>query len=82
MKEYIQKPKALGLFCLSLTIIITLILFSHYKFASAQNKSTVQVTEITNNVPTNIPNIILVHGAWVDRIFMEQGNSDSRESRT
>lgn len=57
-------------FCIALTFIIVAlsILFSHSNLANAQNKTSLQSTEInkSNISSTNVNNIVLVHGAFSD----------------
>ena len=65
MKEYIYKPKVIGLICLTLTLITTSALVTHSGFANAQNKTLNQTSGI-NGKAANTMNIILVHGLWAD----------------
>jgi pimeloyl-ACP methyl ester carboxylesterase len=65
MKEYIYKPKVLGLIYLTLTLITTSVLVTHSGFANAQNKTLNQTSGI-NERAANTTNIILVHGLWAD----------------
>ena len=69
MKEYIQKPKILGLLCLTITLIVNLALIAaHFGLANAQQNNTLMQSQAGQSMtmnPTNM-NIILVHGLWVD----------------
>ena len=82
MKKYVVKrTKSLGLFCLTLSFVVSIVLFAHSSLASAQNKTLIQPIEIRNTTFSNIKNIILVHGAfrW---ICMKSSNSYFRKSRS
>ena len=65
MNEYIQKAKVLGLFFLTMTLVVTLSLTTHSGLANAQNKTLMQSQGI-KGLATNATNIVLVHGAWAD----------------
>ena len=72
MKEYVQKAKILGSFCLTITLIVNLgLITAHFGLANAQQNNTLMQSQggqgeqrMTMNA-TNM-NIILVHGLWVD----------------
>src|SRR5690349_18234803 len=59
--------KSLGLFCLSLTFIAYAVLIANFNLVNAQSRPISQSSESQNNAsPTDIKNIILVHGAFSD----------------
>jgi pimeloyl-ACP methyl ester carboxylesterase len=67
MKGCIHNSKTLGLFSLTVSLIVTLALTTHYSLASAQNKTlTTPSGTKAVAVATNVTNIVLVHGAWSD----------------
>src|ERR687890_987435 len=69
MKEYIQKPKILGLLCLTITLIVNLALIAaHFGLANAQQNNTLMQSQGGQHMTMNANNmnIILVHGLWVD----------------
>ncbi len=66
MKKCIQITKSMGLFCLSLSFIASVVLFAHFSLVNAQSKTLIQSTELRTNTSTDIKNIILVHGAFSD----------------
>ena len=65
MKGYFKQAKVLGLFCLTVSLIVTLALTTQAGLASAQNKTLMQPTGI-KSMATNATNIVLVHGGWAD----------------
>ena len=68
MKSFKITTKYLGLFCLSLSIIVSVALIANLSLVSAQNNTIIQQSAKSqnNNISTDIKNIILVHGAFSD----------------
>jgi pimeloyl-ACP methyl ester carboxylesterase len=69
MKMHFNKKKSLGLFCLVLAFIASIVFIANFNLANAQNKTIlldVESTNNNNNISTDINNIILVHGAFSD----------------
>ena len=70
MKKHFNNTKSLGLFCLALTFIASIVFIANFSLVSAQNKTILQDAESrynnNNNISTGIKNIILVHGAFSD----------------
>ena len=68
MKSFKITTKYLGLFCLSLSIIVSVALIANFSLVSAQNNTIMQQSAKSqnNNISTDIKNIILVHGAFSD----------------
>jgi hypothetical protein len=60
-----SEQKALILLCLSITIAATLATTTHVSFATTENKTLMQPMG-TQNMTTNVTNIVLVHGGWAD----------------
>src|SRR5690348_396683 len=68
MKRF-KTTKYLGLFCLSLSIIVSVALIANLSLVSAQNNTIIQQSAKSQNNKTSsadIKNIILVHGAFSD----------------
>ena len=61
-----QTIKFLGLFCLSITLLLGFMSSPTYSgFASPENKTLMQ-TQGVQGMATNATNIVLVHGFWAD----------------
>jgi len=70
MKSF-KITKSLGLFCLSLSFIASVVLIANFNFVNAQSNTITHPLQSTSNSnnnisSTNIKNIILVHGAFSD----------------
>jgi pimeloyl-ACP methyl ester carboxylesterase len=66
MKRF-KRTKSLGLFCLSLSFVTSVMLIANFNLVSAQNNTITPSAELQNNASsTDIKNIILVHGAFSD----------------
>ena len=75
MKMHFNKKKSLGLFCLVLAFIASIVFIANFNLANAQNKTIlldVESTNNNNNISTDINNIILVHGAFSDGFAWSQ----------
>src|SRR4051794_2215386 len=68
MMKNFKRTKSLGLLCISVSFIASVILIANFSLVSAQNNTITQSLESQNNTTSsaNIKNIILVHGAFSD----------------
>ena len=70
MKKHFNNTKSLGLFCLALTFIASIVFIANFSLVNAQNKTILLDAESgnnnNNNISTDIKNVILVHGAFSD----------------
>jgi pimeloyl-ACP methyl ester carboxylesterase len=60
-----QTIKFLGLFCLSITLLLGFMSPTYTGFASPENKTLMQPQGV-QGMATNATNIVLVHGVWAD----------------
>jgi pimeloyl-ACP methyl ester carboxylesterase len=60
-----QTIKFLGLFCLSITLLLGFMSPTYSGFASPENKTLMQPQGV-QGMATNATNIVLVHGVWAD----------------